>query len=230
MSAKKVILLGATGMVGEACSLKFLNEGYIVYGIARNQPKDALFRSEQFIFIALDLTYEQEKLCELIKEITPDSIVVASGNHYAMDDFTTSNNLFKLHFDLLNNILNAPSNLSPTNNCSIVFCSSIMAYIPDRKYPSYAASKAGLNQYILSYAAQKNTTISLSAIVLGPVDKTNDSIFSVNPQKVADRIFKLSQNNANALYFFPFYGKLIAVYTLLFPFFMERIIFSLRRA
>ena len=226
MNAKKVILLGATGLVGEACAFKFFNEGFIVYGIARNKP---LFNNAPFEFISLDLTTEQEKLCELIIELSPDSIIVASGNHVETDNKPASSNLFKLHFDLLNNILNAARNMNKATNCSIVFCSSIMAYIPDRIYPSYAGSKAGLNHYILSFVAQKNTAINLSALVLGPIDKSNDSLFSVKPQKVANKLFKLSQSKKNGLYFLPLYGKFIAVLAILFPVLIERSIFKKRR-
>jgi len=229
MKNKKVLILGVTGLVGEACALKFIQEEYIVYGIARNQPKPDATQPERFNFISMDLVTEQVKLCELIKELSPNSIVIATGNHSKRYNQLSSTELFRLHFDLVNNIYFSLQRINLKNHCTVIFCSSIMAYIPDRIFPAYSAAKAGLNQYLISMGTKPSSQVNFSGIVLGPVHYTNNSIFSVSPKKVAERIFMVSQKNSNSLHFFPIYGRFLAFMAFLFPNFIESVIFKFRK-
>ena len=85
---KTAIVTGASGNLGKAIVQKFLDEGFLVFGISRHEPGIA---HPHFKFISLDLADEQ-KCHELVKQITDEcnqiDVAVLTAGGFAMGALT----------------------------------------------------------------------------------------------------------------------------------------------
>jgi nucleoside-diphosphate-sugar epimerase len=226
MDKDKVFILGDSGLIGNKCCDVFLSKNYTVYGFSK-MPRYSKDKLDNFHHVALNLTKDLKEFFSFILEINPSIIVFATGNHEDTDNKAHAEEMFNLHFSFLNELVWF-FNKNKVLKCNVLFCSSLMANLPDRSYPSYAASKAGLNHYIRSLSIDKNSSINISGLILGPVSQSPKLGF-VSPEKVAIKIFNLSQKNAKGIYSYSFGIKLLSFTSMIFPFFIESILFNLKR-
>jgi NAD(P)-dependent dehydrogenase (short-subunit alcohol dehydrogenase family) len=135
--------------------------------------------------------------------------------------------LFYLHLTFADHLIRELKVLNYES--SLIFCSSLMAYVPDRIFPSYAASKAGLNQLILSSIPNVPSKLKISGINLGPVAKNPSHWFETTPLQVTQKIDKLLKAKTCGLIFYPRIGKLLAFLSIVHPFILEKLLIGRRR-
>jgi nucleoside-diphosphate-sugar epimerase len=225
MSEPIAFILGSSGLVGRSSVTLFLEKNYKVYGFSKSNNKP--LESNNYFHISMDLTSESKSFFELLNKKKPSAIVFAIGNHGIRETHENASELYQLNLSFATTLLQELN--GATFQTSVVFCSSLMGYIPDRLFPSYAASKAGLNQLIQSYCLHIDSKTSVSGIVLGPISKNPKFWFEVTDKNVAKKIFNLIQKRANGLTFYPKYGRLIALLSLVNPFWIEQLVSNKRK-
>lgn len=118
------------------------------------------------------------------------------------------------------------SNPSLNINC-IIICSSLMGSLPDRHFPFYAASKAGLDHFIRSIRNDQ-LQIPICSIVLGPVGSTNARGMTP-PDKVAKYISGFIKKPYSGEAYLPRYLKVLIPSIRVMPNFWERILVGFRK-
>src|SRR3989344_1323290 len=155
MRTKVAVVSGASYGLGGAISNELLTQGFKVYGISRSAPKieDALF-----VWLKADLTVASEisNLVNGIKEDTIDLLVNNAGTAFEKPALDFSDADFEKMFGL--NFV-APIKLTAVlfpklRSGLVVNISSISDRYPDPLLGLYGSSKAALNLYFETIAAE----------------------------------------------------------------------------
>lgn len=149
------VVTGASYGLVEAICKQLLEAQFKVYGISRSQPP---IDNPQFVWIKADLTVSSDiaAIPTFIKEKTIGLLVNNAGTAFEIPalDFTDDNfeNMFNLNFKSPIKLTKAL--FSKLSQGLIINISSISDRYPDPLYGLYGSSKAALNIYFETIAAE----------------------------------------------------------------------------
>jgi short-subunit dehydrogenase len=158
---KIAVVTGSSYGLGESISKKLLAKGFKVYGISRSKPK---MNSEWFVWIKADLCNPTAfaYIASTIQEKTIGLLINNAGDVFAKLSLEFTDELFEKTFDL---DFKAPIKLTQALvtkliNGFIINISSLSDRYPDPMFGLYGSSKAALNIYFETIAAEnKNLKI-----------------------------------------------------------------------
>ena len=220
-----VFVLGDTGLVGRACVQLFSQNGWEVYGFSR-QAAQQLSYSNYYHF-SIDISTQPEEFFQQLTTLKPSIVLFTAGNHSKEETKENIQMLSDLHLGFIPRLVDVA--VKEQLRLSIVCCSSWMAYVPDRIYPSYAAVKAALNHYVSSASIALPARITLQSVVLGPIAEKPEPWFEKSAQNVARRLSKLALDGNSGVHHYPKYGKLLQLSAGLIAKPLEKLIFRKRR-
>lgn len=179
---KVAVITGCTGEIGAASTLTYLEKGYKVYGIGRNEKKShALFDRchEQFEFLLADLSNEEgiHQALRMLEKLPAVHVLVNCAginiikplDEISFEDF---NSLFAINLKA-SHFLAKICAIKMTDQIfgRIVNVSSIWGVISKEERSLYSASKSGLNGLTRALAVElANKNILVNAISPGFID------------------------------------------------------------
>lgn len=171
-SKQAVIVIGAYGRLGSALCEVLLKQGYKVVGVGRKAERlAALPFAMHCRFVAVCCVVPHPQIAEAVLPHVQDAeikaVVLCTGNHAAFDGYEASLQIVDAN---LGGVLNLYHVLLPRLQPKplLVLCASLMATIPDGRYPAYAAAKAGVVQWVRSVVVQ-DAGARVWALLLGPM-------------------------------------------------------------
>jgi len=212
---KNALILGVSGILGQAIAKKIINEGYTVFGtFHKNELPIGLINSQKIKLFKLDFSRIEEidKYFESIKQVKFDFIVNTIANPCVFDKFEKIKiNIFEDDFKV--NVLNyiyflqkAIPNLNQNSN--IIFILTDMIHNPKSYFSSYISSKyalLGLMKCLSQELKSKNIRVNslspgimntkftwnlnIGGKVLKIPEKKNQQF--VNPINVAESIIRI---------------------------------------
>jgi NAD(P)-dependent dehydrogenase (short-subunit alcohol dehydrogenase family) len=221
---KNVVISGVGRGIGKALALKFLSEGFKVFGTTTTGESD--FSHENLKIFKLDLADEdsiQKCTGEILKELSEEKIFILFNNAGVLqDEDETKINLEKLRSTMEVNLFGTISFteklLENVENLGRVdFMSSSAgslsrtghgaAHFPNH-YPAYRISKCAINMYMRTLASMYKDII-FSSIHPGRV-KTPMTGFDgdITPDEAAKQIFDFVTTNTLSGYFWFEGGKM----------------------
>lgn len=225
---RKVIVVGGSGLIGSALCEVLFEAGFNVVGMSRNpaQEKVRAYTSE---WIIGDISTSEgiEKLHHVCLSDNNIGIVLCCGNHG--EDSSISNQIDTYNTNVIGvtriwEMLNS-GNKSVCD--SVLICSSLMSSLPDRHYPFYAASKAGVDQFVRSLKAN-SLGVTMTSLVLGPVG-TDNRVGMRSAKEVARVITKHVNQPKFGILYYPHYLRVLRLLILLYPSFWETVLLKFRK-
>ncbi len=200
MKREVALVTGASSGIGEAIARQLLDEGYIVYGIARDFSKSSL-HAPDFHPIELDLTQTKT-----YPEIPDLSLLVqcAGVGYFAPHEALSSQEID----EMITLNLTAPLQLSrhylrglKERKGALVFISSISAIQPAIMGAVYGATKAGIRHFARSLFKEARKS-GLRVITINPditqtpffdtlrFAPTDDPLSYIEPKDIADTLLE----------------------------------------
>lgn len=216
ISAKTVLITGATSGIGESLLKEYIGHGYHIFACGRNKNKLdelSLLYPEKITPFAFDITQpaEIENMAKKIASV--DILLFNAGDCQYLDDVmkfdgNTFANIININLQSLGYLL---QHLLPkvSSTGQVVFVSSSATILPFPKAQAYGASKAGVDYLAKSLALDlKNTGIDVTLVHPGFIktpltDKnTFDMPFILSSDEAASRIYQ-GVNKRKAYLHFP---------------------------
>ena len=219
---KKVLLLGATGGIGQAISRQLINQGARLVLVARSQSKihallDQLGDKSASIEDSYLIDFSDESCAEKLdsiarKHVDIDIIIHALGiNSFERYDHIDQQKLMAMFsvntFSLMHVTRALLPNLSRQNNAQLVVIGSTFGSIGFPGFSNYSASKFALRGYVESlrrelagssvdilYIAPRATDTELNDARIVAMNKALGNTVD-SPEVVARRIIKALRNN-----------------------------------
>jgi short-subunit dehydrogenase len=228
-----ILVIGAYGLVGQSVCKTLFRSGLHVVGVGRDRNRLNEITSFTSETVVADIT--SPKLTEAVETSCGkrmiEAIVICSGNHADLnEDFVIARAVLSTNIiGIANIVYELIPKLHQEIAPQVIVCSSIMGFVPDRKYPAYAASKAGLNQFINSLRSRPNQRLRIAKLVLGPISKNQDSFGSTSDTKVATKIKRIIRTKGTGNFFIPGFLIFLIFPMKLFPKLSESFLWRLRR-
>lgn len=223
------MVVGGSGLIGRAV-VKLLSKADLeIVGMSRyNCPEDVSRYSLNWIYG--DISTEEGanavlRVCQGAEMVT---IVFCCGNHGETNSIENQIKTIETNLIGLSRIWNLIQNNQGFSNAHLVVCSSLMGSLPDRHFPFYAGSKAGVDHFIRSLNCRKKDVL-VTSLILGPVG-TSKSAGMTSPIEVAEQIYRLIQKPERGMVYYPGYLRFLSVLSKLAPNFLESILFKYRKA
>lgn len=216
ISAKTVLITGATSGIGESLLKEYIGHGYHIFACGRNKNKLdelSLLYPEKITPFAFDITQPAEIETMAKKIASVDILLFNAGDCQYLDDVmkfdgNTFANIININLQSLGYLL---QHLLPkvSSTGQVVFVSSSATILPFPKAQAYGASKAGVDYLAKSLALDlKNTGIDVTLVHPGFIktpltDKnTFDMPFILSSDEAASRIYQ-GVNKRKAYLHFP---------------------------
>jgi short-subunit dehydrogenase len=201
MSAKSILITGATSGIGAALFDKYSDNGDKVIACGRNEKQLKAIQSKAFKTCLFDMT-KKEEIAEQAKSIDDiDILVLNAGNCRYIDNAQQFNG--EIFADVINtNLISLGwllQYLLPKVKLGgqVVFVSSSATIIPFPRSEAYGASKAGMdylaNSLRIDLASYNiNVTLVHPGFIKTPLTDKNDFSmpFLLSSEEAAERIFK----------------------------------------
>lgn len=161
----KVLVLGGTGMVGSHFMKKYKEEGYDVYGVARNSASSRMSAMQDTAIIRSDIL-DRDALMEIMKRIEPDIIVHMAAQAFNGDSWRMEYITHQTNYIGTLNVLFCARDIVPHAKILLACSSAEYGNITEADCPlveerllkphtPYGVSKAGVEnlgrQYALNY-------------------------------------------------------------------------------
>jgi 3-oxoacyl-[acyl-carrier protein] reductase len=179
---KNILIVGASAGIGEYLAQNLLKDGANIYSISRSKPN---FEVNYFEWDASNPNSDfVEHLPEVIHALVycPGTINLKPANRLTTNDFQ---NDLQINFLGLVYVFNAIfAKLKKSNDCSIVTFSTVAAKIGMPYHASIAASKAAVEGFTKSIAAEfANINIRANCIAPSLTDTTLAKALLSTPEK-----------------------------------------------
>ena len=212
MSAKTVLITGATSGIGEALLGEYSHNDYKVIACGRNEDKLDSFKGKAYKTCAFDMTNqdEVEQKTKSVEEI--DILILNAGNCRYIDNAkqfdgelfadVITTNLVSLGW-LLKSLLPKVK-----KGGQVVFVSSSATILPFPRSEAYGASKAGMDYLANSLRldlAKEDISVTLihPGFIKTPLTDKNDFSmpFLLSSEEAAKRIFNGVKSKRNYVHF-----------------------------
>jgi short-subunit dehydrogenase len=235
MNKECVIVLGVYGKLGTVVAEELLNTGYTVLGVGRDKQRLLslpFVKHPAFCYIAVDITDEKidDILLPKIEQFTSVTIIICSGNHTSIESQVEATNVTQTNISGLLNIYHRIFLPLQDRQPFLLVISSVMAFIPDRRYPSYAAAKAAINQFVRSVVSNGKIRGKILALSLGPIDNVpGQSPFRTNFRSVAWKILQLIRQPESGIEYYPASYRILQILFSWSPIAFEKLIYNFRK-
>lgn len=226
---RKVIVVGGSGLIGSALCEVLFEAGFNVVGMSRN-PVQEKVRAYTSKWIIGDISTSEgiEKLHEVCISDSHVRIAICSGNHGENTSVSNQINTYNTNLVGLTRIWEMLNSGNRSVCDSVLTCSSLMSSLPDRHYPFYAASKAGVDQFVRSLNAN-SLGVTMTSLVLGPVG-TDNRVGMRSAKDVARIIAKHVNRPKPGIIYYPRYLRVLRLLILLSPSFWETVLLKFRKS
>ena len=224
----RVIVVGGSGLIGSALCEVLNGAGYDVVGMSRNHPAENLKRFTSS-WILGDIATENgiENVVDACNTEHKVSIVLCCGNHGENTSLENQVDNYNTNLVGLTRIWSMLEKQPDPITGSVLVCSSLMSSLPDRHYPFYAASKAGVDQFVRSLRKNRSG-IAVASLVLGPVG-TSDRAGMRSSKEVAEIICKRIERPKSGILYYPFYLGILSTLIKLWPNIWEQALLRFRK-
>jgi GDP-4-dehydro-6-deoxy-D-mannose reductase len=153
---KKALITGITGMIGSEFSKRLLDEGYDVWGIARNSAESRLNALQSEKIFRTDIL-DGESINKIVKKVEPSLIIHLAAQAFNGDSWNIESYTHQVNFWGTLNLLKAVKNNVPKSKV-IVACSSAEYGMVDTKDQPISESRhlRPITPYGVSKVASEN--------------------------------------------------------------------------
>jgi nucleoside-diphosphate-sugar epimerase len=189
MSKERILITGANGFTGQHACSHFLNNGYEVIALKRNQQHTDQLSQDQVQSILCDLT-DEEAIANVIKETKPDYILHAAGKNDVMESWQNPSMYLKANVMATIHLLEGVRKYKSDTRVLVV--GSALEYNPTQR-PNHPYGLTKTFQSLISKSWQ--TLFNLSIIIAKPTN-----LIGAGPSRgfcslLAERIVKLEKYN-----------------------------------
>ena len=172
----KVLVLGGTGMIGSHFMKSFRDDGYEVYGVARNSATSRMAAVQDASIIRSDIL-ERDAMVRIFKKIQPDVIVHMAAQAFNGDSWNLEFLTHETNYIGTLNVLYAAHEVVPEAKILLACSSAEYGNITEEDCPlveerllkphtPYGVSKVGVENLGLQYALNYNMKIYLPRLFI----------------------------------------------------------------
>ena len=228
---KSIAIIGATCNLGIELSKLYANDGYDIILISRDKTKNqnlkkllqSNYRLNKFTTLELDILNLEDQI-KIFNEInvTPDGLISLVGETHNFKNIVDKNffNVISVNFTNLAHFINLFLEKFEKRRYGFLICVSSVSGLRGRaKNFIYGSAKAALNTYLSgcrNFFNDKN--IFVMTVLPGFInnhDTKNKSILSINPDKLAKKIFFAHQKKKEVIYSNLFWFMIMSIIRLM---------------
>ncbi len=172
----KALVLGGTGMIGSHFMKSFKDDGYEVYGVARNSATSRMAAVQDASIIRSDIL-ERDAMVRIFKQIKPDVIVHMAAQAFNGDSWNLEFLTHETNYIGTLNVLYAAHEVVPEAKILLACSSAEYGNITEEDCPlveerllkphtPYGVSKVGVENLGLQYALNYNMKIYLPRLFI----------------------------------------------------------------
>ncbi|MBQ9504369.1 MAG: GDP-mannose 4,6-dehydratase [Lachnospiraceae bacterium] len=172
----KALVLGGTGMIGSHFMKSFRDDGYEVYGVARNSATSRMAAVQDASIIRSDIL-ERDAMVRIFKKIQPDVIVHMAAQAFNGDSWNLEFLTHETNYIGTLNVLYAAHEVVPEAKILLACSSAEYGNITEEDCPlveerllkphtPYGVSKVGVENLGLQYALNYNMKIYLPRLFI----------------------------------------------------------------
>ena len=172
----KALVLGGTGMIGSHFMKSFKDDGYEVYGVARNSATSRMAAVQDPSIIRLDIL-ERDAMIRIFKDIKPDIIVHMAAQAFNGDSWRLEYLTHETNYIGTLNVLYAAREVVPEAKILLACSSAEYGNITEEDCPlvedrllkphtPYGVSKVGVENLGLQYALNYNMKVYLPRLFI----------------------------------------------------------------
>ena len=172
----KALVLGGTGMIGSHFMKSFKDDGYEVYGVARNSATSRMAAVQDVSIIRSDIL-ERDAMVRIFKKIQPDVIVHMAAQAFNGDSWNLEFLTHETNYIGTLNVLYAAHEVVPEAKILLACSSAEYGNITEEDCPlveerllkphtPYGVSKVGVENLGLQYALNYNMKIYLPRLFI----------------------------------------------------------------